>query len=100
MGSDARATKKRHYLKRLSYFLKNLNTEKFIFNNLNPPFSKAKLKQIPKEKLILISWEPPSVFDHQYTREVLDLFGMVLTWHDEMIDGKSSLKFITQPLDL
>lgn len=84
--------KKRHYLKRITYFLKNLKTEKIIFNNLNPPFSKAKLKQISKEKLILISWEPPSVFDHQYTQEVLDLFGTVFTWHDEMVDGKKFIK--------
>lgn len=94
--------KKREYLKRFSYFLKNLKTEKIIFNNLNPPFSKAKLKQIPKEKLVLISWEPPSVFDHQYTQEVLDLFGIVLTWHDEMIDGKKFIKFhypALRPLD-
>lgn len=84
--------KRREYFKRLNYFLKNLKTEKIIFNNLNPPFSKAKLKTLPKEKLILISWEPPSVFAHQYTQEVLDLFGTVLTWHDGMVDGKKFIK--------
>ncbi|MDJ0651963.1 MAG: glycosyltransferase family 10 [Simkaniaceae bacterium] len=85
--------KKRRYLRRLIYFLKNLNTEKIILNNLNPPFSKAKLKRIPSEKLILIAWEPPSVFEYQYTQEILDLFGTVLTWHDELIDGKKFIKF-------
>jgi hypothetical protein len=94
--------KKRHYLKRVTYFLKNLKTEKIIFNNLNPPFSKAKLRRIPREKLILLSWEPPSVFEHQYNQEVLDLFGIVLTWHDEMVNGKKFIKFhypVLRPLE-
>ncbi len=85
--------KKRKYFKRLSFFVKNLKTKKIVLNNLAPPYSKAKLRQIPKEKLVLILWEPPSVFLHQYQEDVLDLFGTVLTWNDDMVDGKKFIKF-------
>lgn len=84
--------KKREYLKRLAFYLNNRNTEKIIFNNLTPPFSKAKLKTIPKEKLVLIHWEPPSVFLHQYKQDALDLFGTVLTFCDDLVDNKKYFK--------
>jgi len=43
--------------------------------------------------MILILWEPPSVFLHQYKPEVLNLFNTVLTWNDDLVDGKKFIKF-------
>jgi hypothetical protein len=91
-GSLKDLPKKRKLFKRLLFNIQNLKTEKIIFNNLERPFSKAKLRKINKDKMILVSWEPPSVFDYQYSKEVLDLFGTVLTWHDDMVDGKKFVK--------
>ena len=85
--------KKREYFKRLSFLFQRSKIKKIIINNLNHPFSKAKLRQIPKEKMILILWEPPSVFLHQYKPEVLNLFNTVLTWNDDLVDGKKFIKF-------
>lgn len=85
--------KKREILNRAIFFIQNLSTKKVLVNNLTPPFSKASLSRIPKEKLVLISWEPPSVFLHQYQKEALDLFGTVLTWDDSMVDGKKFIKY-------
>ena len=63
------------------------------------PFDQLEdLKKYPKEKCILILWEPPSVVTHlgnatrNYDPQFHEYFSKVLTWHDQLIDNKKYMK--------
>lgn len=51
------------------------------------------LRNIPKEKLILIGFEPPSVKSRMYAKKLFSHFHKVLTWHDDLVDNKKFIKF-------
>ena len=71
------------------------NTKYLIFMNI-PDWThknwKQQLAKLPKKKLILIAYEPPSVKPEMYTKEVLQLFGKVLTWDDDLVDNTKFFK--------
>lgn len=71
------------------------NSEKIIFCNLPYfiPNWKEKIAKLPKEKLILVAYEPPSVMPEMYTKEAFALFGKVLTWDDSLVDNEKFFKF-------
>ncbi len=53
----------------------------------------ADFRKIPKERLVLFMWEPPSVLGKMHTQEVLRLFGKIYTWNDDLVDNKTYFKF-------
>lgn len=58
-----------------------------IFNDQISQFS-----QYPKEKLISILWEPPSVMPQNYLPENHVYFSRVYTWNDELVDNYKYFK--------
>lgn len=51
------------------------------------------LKHYPKEKLVLILWEPPSVIPESYVKQNHKIFSKVYTWRDDFTDNKKYFKF-------
>ncbi len=39
------------------------------------------------EQRVLVIWEPPAVCPINYDRDIHSLFGTVLTWNDDLVDG-------------
>jgi alpha(1,3/1,4) fucosyltransferase len=70
-------------------------TEKILFYNLPTwiPNWKEKLAKLPKEKLILITFEPPAVLPEMFLAKTFDLFDKVLTWDDSLVDNVKFFKF-------
>lgn len=69
-------------------------TEKVIFYNLTPRYCKrCDLSKIPKEKMILFMWEPPTVLKRMYRPKILENFSRVYTWNDDLVDNKKFFKF-------
>ncbi len=52
-----------------------------------------KIKQYPKEKLILILWEPPSVSPQDHNPEFHEPFSKVFTWRDDLVNDTKYFKF-------
>jgi hypothetical protein len=50
------------------------------------------LPTYPKEKLILIAWEPPTVKPENYYSANHALFSKVYTWNDDLVDNKKFFK--------
>lgn len=57
------------------------------------PEWRTKLAMLPKDRLVLITYEPPSVLPEMYYPDVLDYFGKVLTWNDALVDNVKFFKF-------
>jgi hypothetical protein len=92
--SPKKLPKKHQYFKQLLYFLSGKpKAKKIVFHNFLESYSKEQVKFFPAEKKILILWEPPSVLLEQYQPQILDHFGVVLTWNDDLVDGKKFFKF-------
>jgi len=51
------------------------------------------LSKYPKEKLVAMLWEPPSVIPANYNEQNHHLFSKIYTWKDDLIDNKTYLKF-------
>jgi len=51
------------------------------------------LANIPKEKLILFLWEPPSVLPENFNIENHRLFSKIYTWNDALVDNQTYFKF-------
>jgi hypothetical protein len=47
----------------------------------------------PPRKLLLILWEPPSVFPSSYSNKHQKPFSKILTWNDDLVDNKRYFKF-------
>lgn len=94
-------------LKKKNSFWKNLLTSlypnsislkkgisKIVFWNINSKLiHKYNLNKLPKEKLILFLWEPPTVLKKMHKKKVLALFSKIFTWNDELVDNKTYFKF-------
>ena len=48
--------------------------------------------QYPKEKLILLLWEPPSVLINSYNPAYHQYFSKIYTWNDDLVDNKKYFK--------
>lgn len=67
--------------------------DKIIFWNLSDHDQKYyDLSRIPKEKLILLMWEPPTVISGMSSPEAHQLFSRVYTWDDDLIDNQHIFK--------
>lgn len=68
------------------------NFEYLIISEI-PAGQIEQLKQYPKEKLILIMWEPPTVAPQDHNPEFHEYFSKVFTWRDDLVDNKKYFKF-------
>ncbi len=66
---------------------------KWVFYNFGPYLKKCNFSRIPKEKLILFLWEPPTVESEGYTIEMQKNFSKIFTWDDDLVDGIKFFKF-------
>jgi len=53
----------------------------------------SRLKRIPKEKIILFSWEPPAVIEENHLKKFHGCFSKVFTFNDDLVDNKKYYKF-------
>lgn len=51
------------------------------------------LSKLPKEKLVLFMWEPPTILRKMYGKNVHSRFSRVYTWDDSLVDNKTYFKF-------
>ena len=65
----------------------------WVFWNLGGKMKELDLSRIPKERLVLFMWEPPTVEPRVYTKEIQDLFGKIFTWDDDLVDNRKFFKF-------
>jgi len=52
------------------------------------PYLKTALERGYDQKMLLMLWEPPVVVKNQYDQQIHRHFAGVLTWRDDLIDGK------------
>lgn len=70
------------------------NVDKIVFFNLNPDIcQKYDLSRLPREKLILFMWEPPTVLDTMYLPSVQSWFSKIYTWDDSLVDHLKYFQF-------
>lgn len=56
------------------------------------PFRHDYLSKYPKEKVILVLWEPPTTMPYNYDPHYHSPFSRVYTWKDDLVDGKTYFK--------
>jgi hypothetical protein len=66
---------------------------KIVFWNIGEKLKKLNLGLLPKEKMVLFMWEPPSVQKRIYQRKVHRCFSKVYTWDDDLVDNVHVFKF-------
>ncbi len=80
-----------------SYFNKkeiiSPNTKYWVFWNLGPKLRDFNFSKIPKEKMVLVMWEPPAVQEELYDPRVQAFFGKIFTWDDDLVDNQKFYKF-------
>lgn len=67
--------------------------KKIVFWNVGQKFKKLDLSRLPKEKMVLFMWEPPTVQKHLYTSKTQEQFGKIYTWDDDLVDNVRFFKF-------
>ncbi len=65
----------------------------WVFWSLGPYLKDASFKRLPKDKLILYLWEPPTVEDWSYVPALQSQFGTIFTWDDDLVDNRKFFKF-------
>ena len=68
-------------------------TAYLIFSNLGVHLRELDLGRIPKEKMILFAWEPPSVQPEIWDPKIQKHFHKIYTWNDDLVDGIRFFKF-------
>ena len=68
-------------------------TRSWVFWSLGPYVKFHDFGRVPKEKLVLFLWEPPSVEPEGYAPEVFGHFGKIFTWDDDLVDNQKFFKF-------
>lgn len=72
---------------------KDRSVDLWVFWNMGGRLKDFDLSRMPKEKLVLFIWEPPTVQSSLYTPEVQALFGKIFTWDDDLVDNQKFFKF-------
>jgi len=67
-------------------------TRYWMFWNLGPTVSTLDFSKVPKEHLILVMWEPPTVQEVLYKPKIHSYFGKIFTWDDDLVDNKKYFK--------
>ena len=65
----------------------------WLFWSLGPQLKELDLGRVPKEHKILMIFEPPSVQKEGYDPKVWEQFSKILTWDDDLVDGKKFFKY-------
>lgn len=65
----------------------------WVFWNLGPRLADYDFSKVPKEKLVLFLWEPPTVQPESYDPKTLACFEKVFTWDDDLVDNVKFFKF-------
>ncbi|MBX7067224.1 MAG: hypothetical protein K1X28_08340 [Parachlamydiales bacterium] len=68
------------------------STKYWVFWNLGPKMRECNLAKIPKEKLVLVMWEPPTVQEELYDPKTQAFFGKIFTWDDDLVDNQTFFK--------
>jgi hypothetical protein len=67
---------------------------KIVFWNITHRYThRHELWRLPKEKMVLFMWEPPTVLPHMYSPEVARCFSKIYTWNDALVDNQTYFKF-------
>ncbi|MDZ4125865.1 MAG: glycosyltransferase family 10 [Hydrogenophaga sp.] len=88
-GTLEKELKKCGYTLKQTTSIKNLPDFEFLILNddlyKNIPY--------PKNKIILMLWEPPSVIPQSYDKQNHSPYGKIITWYDDWIDNQRYFKF-------
>lgn len=68
-------------------------TRYLILTGVGPYLRNLALNRIPKEKLILFAWEPPTVQPESWDPKVQAYFSKIYTWKDDLVDEVRFFKF-------
>ncbi|MBU6446223.1 MAG: hypothetical protein KGQ49_02355 [Verrucomicrobia bacterium] len=68
------------------------DTRYWVFWNLGPLMQDCNLAKVPKEKLVLVMWEPPAVQPELYDPKTHALFDTIFTWDDDLVDNQKFFK--------
>ncbi|MBS0615242.1 MAG: hypothetical protein JSR58_01660 [Verrucomicrobia bacterium] len=67
---------------------------KIVFWNITHYFrQRHSLEKLPKEKMVLFQWEPPSLLRKMFSKKMEKYFARIYTWNDDVIDNKTYFKF-------
>lgn len=69
------------------------DSSKWVFWSLGPVLKTFDFSRVPKEKLVLFLWEPPTVEPEGYNPAWQKHFGKIYTWDDDLVDGVKFFKF-------
>ena len=69
------------------------DTAYLILSGIGPRLRKLDLGRLPKEKMILFAWEPPTVQPENWQSCWQQFFSKIYTWNDELVDGVKFFKF-------
>ena len=72
--------------------LEEEGVDRIVLINIPNYIGYEQLKWFPKEKMVLMMYEPPTVIRRLYDPKLYQFFGKVLTWQDDLIDGKGVVK--------
>jgi len=68
-------------------------TKCWVFWNLGPNLEALDFSKAPKDKLVLVMWEPATVQPALYDPKTHACFGKIFTWDDDLVDNKKFFKF-------
>lgn len=71
----------------------DLEEKVWLFWSLGPGLKSLDLGRVPKEKKVLMIFEPPTVQKEGYDPAIWDQFGKVITWDDDLVDGGKFVKY-------
>ena len=69
------------------------DTAYLVFSGVGLHLKDLDLSRIPKDKLILFLWEPPTVQPEPWDPKIQRWFHKIYTWNDDLVDGIRFFKF-------
>lgn len=80
-------------LKAYLYSKPEVDAKYWMFWNLGPKLKECNLARVPKDQLVLVIFEPPTVQPELYDPKIQAMFGKIFTWDDDLVDNKKFFKF-------
>jgi alpha(1,3/1,4) fucosyltransferase len=68
-------------------------TAYLVFSNLGVHIKDLNLGKIPSERMILFTWEPPTVQQEIWEPKIQKHFHKIYTWNDDLVDNVRFFKF-------
>lgn len=70
------------------------SVDKIVFWNISTQYARhSNLGKLPKEKLILFMWEPPTCLRSMFEPAFHSHFSKIYTWDDDLVDNQHYFKF-------